>query len=75
MAGHLDGHDPANAREDAGAESSFARARSVERDWFARALPPSSSIETLLGTGHFSEREAYLTAIARADSLPIPPSA
>jgi hypothetical protein len=75
MAGHLDGHDPAHAHEDAGAEFSFAHARSAERDWFERALRPSSTIETLLGTGHFSERKAYLTAIGRADLLPIPPTA
>lgn len=61
MAGHIDSHDPLNAgprRE----YYMFLNSHTTEDDWSSRDVDPRAhfGIETLQGTGHWSDRQAYL---------------
>ena len=61
--GHIDSHDPKNAVEDD--KYMFASEHTSEDDWSAVnvSVYDSKSIETLSGTGHWSERKTYLDAL------------
>jgi len=68
MAAHIDSHDPLNSQPRE--FYTFKSSHTSDADWTKIAIDENAhlSIETLQGTGHFSERAEYLAKAASSAS-------